>query len=287
MTYGSDSGQRLLTVLPPSCLHYCCATFWRLLLLLLLDAGCCTPPSLQDCAARGLVVDIAKELPVSERKCSDSRGRELNLAWSLPWTGVHVQMPWLSCQRSKPEEAAVLQAAKAVWGRRAAAAAAGPGRLLAASAQRSQWQRSAGDGGVTPGGSSRVGGVVAAMAAAAGGGEDMQLPLLHPPPPPPPPAKLAAATSNSSSTAFAAPLLPAQAGSSSSTNSSAVEYQDGPLMLFVDTSAFLAMLGCPGSVTSSTNLTLKLLQALAGSGRFGRGKSLLCGLERKVHCILL
>jgi uncharacterized protein with von Willebrand factor type A (vWA) domain len=51
-----------------------------------------------------------------------------------------------------------------------------------------------------------------------------------------------------------------------------VSYQDGPLMLFVDTSAFLSMLGCPGNVASATCLTLKLLQALAGSGRFGRGE---------------
>jgi hypothetical protein len=51
-----------------------------------------------------------------------------------------------------------------------------------------------------------------------------------------------------------------------------LSYQDGPLMLFVDTSAFLSMLGCPGSVASGTCLTLKLLQALAGSGRFGRGE---------------
>jgi hypothetical protein len=43
-------------------------------------------------------------------------------------------------------------------------------------------------------------------------------------------------------------------------------------MLFVDTSAFLSMLGCPGSVASGTCLTMKLLQALAGSGRFGRGE---------------
>eukprot|EP00775_Hariotina_reticulata_P013818 gene13818-13939_t len=45
---------------------------------------------------------------------------------------------------------------------------------------------------------------------------------------------------------------------------------DGPLMLFVDTSALLSMLGCPGSVSSTTCCTVKLLQALAGSGRFGR-----------------
>ncbi|WIA16222.1 hypothetical protein OEZ85_012934 [Tetradesmus obliquus] len=34
----------------------------------------------QDCAARKLVVDIAKELPVEQRTRTDSRGRELNLA---------------------------------------------------------------------------------------------------------------------------------------------------------------------------------------------------------------
>jgi hypothetical protein len=241
--------------------------------------------TLQDCAARKLVVDIAKELPVAQRTRTDSRGRELNLVWSLPWQQVHVQMPWLSCQRSTPSEAAVLQAAKAVWGRGPVAAAAGSSTAGPSSQQQQRRQLTppslaAGSGG-------RMAAVVAAMSAEAAGVRPQQddnavLPFMQQPPPPPPPAaakpqqkppgsvKFSFSAGPSTSSAAGAAAEPA--GDSSSSSSAAVSYQDGPLMLFVDTSAFLSMLGCPGNVASGTCLTLKLLQALAGSGRFGRGE---------------
>lgn len=221
----------------------------------------------QDCAARGLVVDIAQEVPVSERASrTDSKGRELNLSWSLPWQEVHVQMPWLSCQRAPPAEAAVLKAAKAVWSKRAAAADsssrdrhASTVSLAADAQQKQQQQQQQQHMGLNN--SRRHGCVVAAAAATAAAGKESAVSSLIETPPPPPRAALAAeAMGASASTGVRG------------TAAAAVEYQEGPLMLFLDTSALLSMLGCAGNVTSNTCFTLKLLQALAGSGRFGRGK---------------
>lgn len=189
-------------------------------------------------------------------------------------------MPWLSCQRAPPAEAEVLKAAKMVWSSRrqtngsatsapTGPTAAGVGSSGGCSISRSS-DRSAGvvsgtqqqqqQGSMPFGSGSRYGGVVAA-AALLDGRAHQTTPLVHEPPPPPPraaPSTLAAAAIPSPAAA-ASPAVPP------------VQYQDGPLMLFVDTSAFLAMLGCGGSVASNTCFTMKLLQALAGSGRFGRG----------------
>eukprot|EP00882_Tetradesmus_deserticola_P028178 GHRQ01031372.1.p1 GENE.GHRQ01031372.1~~GHRQ01031372.1.p1 ORF type:complete len:229 (+),score=102.64 GHRQ01031372.1:91-687(+) len=127
--------------------------------------------------------------------------------------------------------------------------------------------------------------VVAAMAAQPAGilqqqGDETALPLTqqHPPPPPPPPAlpktlptSFSTVSSATAPESYPAPAAAAATKAAGDSSSASVSYQDGPLMLFVDTSAFLSMLGCAGSVASGTALTLKLLQALAGSGRFGRG----------------
>jgi hypothetical protein len=106
------------------------------------------------------------------------------------------------------------------------------------------------------------------------------LPFVQQPPPPPPPAAVKPQQTPPSNVTFSFSAKPstssaaaaAELAGDSCSSSPAVSYQDGPLMLFVDTSAFLSMLGCPGNVASGTCLTLKLLQALAGSGRFGRGE---------------
>lgn len=195
-------------------------------------------------------------------------------SWSKPWSSVQVQMPWLSCQRTAPAEAAVLQAARAVWGR--GAAAAGAQQAAASGNHRQQQQQQV--GGSCGRASSRPAVVAAAVydasdADAARSGVALPLVLPQPPPPPRTTAQQGSTTavtasngSSSSSTQHAAappPRLPADDDSMRA----AVSYQDGPLMLFVDTSALLSMLGCPGSVSSTTCCTVKLLQALAGSGR--------------------
>lgn len=216
------------------------------------------------------------ELPHGQRTV-DRKGRELNLAWSKPWQAVHVQMPWLSCQRSTPAEAAVLQDAKAIWGR----PGGGGGRVVAGSQQTADTS------------SSSVGSN-AAGAVATGG-------ALRRPPPPLPlrraagAAAAAAAAATAAAAAAAASPAAVSTPATSDTASSpaqascaiaaplrlpvgedtpacgALSYAEGPLMLFLDTSALLSMLNCPPGVAAATPFTLRLLCALAGSGRFGRG----------------
>jgi hypothetical protein len=185
-------------------------------------------------------------------------------------------MPWLSCQRTAPAEAAALQAARAVWSR---GTTAEPPQAGDSVSHRQQQQLQQGSGRLGHG-SGRLAPVVAAMSDAADADaekSDVALPLVHPPQPPPPPPRAAAqqyapaaviASSSSSGGDTRRASSPAcQPGDDGSKRAGGVQYQDGPLMLFVDTSALLSMLGCPGSISSSTCCTMKLLQALAGSGR--------------------
>lgn len=77
-----------------------------------------------------------------------------------------------------------------------------------------------------------------------------------PPPPPPPPPRTGASHPSaelSSATAADAPLT----------------YQQGPLLLFPDTSALITMLGANGP-QNRTYFTMATLQALARQNRFGR-----------------
>jgi hypothetical protein len=273
----------------------------------------------QDCAARGLVVDVAQHVPNDRARSSVSNtsGRELCLSWTKPWREVHVQMPWTTCQRAAPAEAAVLRAAKAVWGQhkgQAAPAAAAGGSQRQQQSPVEQRRASAGgdsdrsSGGGSGSGSSRagVGGVVAAMAAAAAAAADpvsssstgpagtpppppppprprpqqqeQQQPHAPPPPPPPPPPPAAAQRQGSPATPVAAALpggsarssgtpggsSPAGAaanGGSSGSARSAPAYAEGPLMLFLDTSAVMAMLGV--NATTPTVFKLSLLQVRA------------------------
>ncbi len=221
----------------------------------------------QDCALRGLLVDIATAVPADRR-----HGHEKNMKWSMKHGVAHVQLPWLDCQRQAPAEAKVLLEARQAWARTAAAASAAG---------------AAGDG--SAGGS-------AAQEAAQGAAQLERLP------PPPLPAagaaaapeaedktdemvsKLAAWSSRPSckrqarqlpvtrgARSSASPAAAAQLGGSSVAASDAgsgsvakecqeaVEYVPGPLLLFPDTSAVLSMLGANG-LQGRTVLSMGVLQ---------------------------
>ena len=262
------------------------------------------------------MVDIAEELPLAQRQTvpeggtpggaggtGGTPGRELNLRWHKPWNTVHVQMPWISCQKRAPAEAPVLQLAREAWGvgRRgrpvvAAAAVAGGG----------------GGGGIVEGGgagtigssSSRGGGTLGLKggvikgrgAAAAGEGEGRELETESYFPvvtrgdvTSSSSSKIAcgvAATASATTAAAAAGEvsgsgvtggISGEGGAAASSRSSsgggvggAVDAEgvgsvgqlgSGPLLLFPDTSALLAMLGVPG-VAQKTSFTMSILQVI-------------------------
>ena len=207
-------------------------------------------------------MDIAQQVPTSEQQqhLSNTTGRELSLQWSKPWQQVHVQLPWLSCQRAPPAEAAVLRAAKAVWGgghggrgrtERGGGAGAGSSRQQMNASSMSMSSKTAN--------SSKDDSGVPLPLQYQEGAASSSSSITSPPPPSPPPAPRrtpqAAAAAAAATTPQAATTTPAQPAAPGPT-----AYKPGPLMLFLDTSALLAMLGSNSSAATPTCFTMKMLQ---------------------------
>jgi hypothetical protein len=218
---------------------------------------------------------------------------------SLSPRQVHVQVPWLSCQRLAPAEAPVLQQMKDAWrrARRAeppadcapaagAAAAAAPGAamspfqqppppprqapqeqpLAAALASILEQQQPQPPAPAPPPPPRRV-----------SGGGDAAIPFGQPPPPPPrapqPPPPPPRAAQPPPPPPRPTPAPAAAVGGSPEAATAALgaaeaEFAGGPLLLFPDTSALLAMLGANPAL-GGTTLSVAQLQVRSGSARAG------------------
>ncbi|KAG2493121.1 hypothetical protein HYH03_008549 [Edaphochlamys debaryana] len=242
-----DAGAKALAAALPSERPAGLRPLWLRLEWNVIDVGALRRELEAQEAARGLTTDIPKVEPTGRpapgpSAPSPASAHDLRIVLAK---GVRaaVRLPWLECQKQPAAESALLASVKGFYGSAAPMAPAPP---------------------------------PAAKPAAAA-----PAPAPPPPaaktPPPPPPAAAKAPPAHAASPAPPPPLPPAPLPDDPDS-----PFEPGPLLLFPDTSALLAMLGGNPSLHAGSGggggggggggppLDWTVLTALAAAGRFGR-----------------
>eukprot|EP00798_Chlamydomonas_sp_ICE-L_P013400 gene13398-19251_t len=241
---------------------------------------------------RALVVDVPQVV-----KAGKNHDHEMHLRISrTPLLGVHVQLPWLACQKQAPSESALLQDTKSAYNKPSnATPAAGKPRHVGSTApspvpgkktqQVASTKMAFGlpDSLCLPPAGTLVGGTapspVPGKKTQQAASTTIEPPesLCVPPfrhvggtTPSPVPGKKTQQTASTSSAPSPSPQ-PAASYQGGVVDGDGRDggYRSGPLLIFPDTSALLSMLGANIDL-ARPSITMDILQRLAQEGRFGR-----------------